>query len=79
MTRKLKMHGSIPGYIPGPILSRGNKVFLLSLIGVPSLLYVLLDRRWNQNLEDEKALEIEGRARWLEQAEQRRTPISGKA
>ena len=65
MSEKPKFHSSIPGYQPGrPILSRGQKLLLWSLVIGPAITYGLMKMREQQNKEKEKLLEAEGTAMW---------------
>ncbi|KAK5098324.1 hypothetical protein LTS08_006457 [Lithohypha guttulata] len=57
-----KPHGSIPGYRPGPILSRNHKILLWSLLIAPGAAYGFLKLRQQGRKEQEKSLEAEGRA-----------------
>jgi len=60
-----KLHGSIPGYIPGrPILSRGHKILLWSLLVGPTITYGIMKLREQQRKDNERLLEVEGRAMW---------------
>jgi len=60
-----RLHGSIPGYIPGrPILSRGQKGLLWGLLVVPIMTYGAMKLREQQLKEQERLLEVEGRAMW---------------
>lgn len=62
--RLRKSHGSIPGYRPGPILSRNQKLFLWSLIVIPGISYGIMRLRQDGREEQEKLLELEGREMW---------------
>jgi len=60
-----KLHGSIPGYIPGrPILSRGQKNLLWGLLVVPIVTYGVMKMQEQRHKEQERLLEVEGRAMW---------------
>lgn len=62
-----KPHGSIPGYRPGPILSRNHKIFLWSLLIGPTITYGFMKLRQRQREEQDRQLEAEGRAMWQQQ------------
>jgi len=63
--QRSKLHGSIPGYVPGrPILSRGQKNLLWGLLIAPAIMYGAMKLREQQLKEQEKLLEVEGRAMW---------------
>ena len=64
---RYKPHGSIPGYRPGPILSRNQKTFLWGLVLVPAITYLVMLQRNDKRLEQEKSLEVEGREMWEKQ------------
>lgn len=60
-----KLHGSIPGYFPGrPILSRRHKILLWSLLIGPAVTYGVMKLREERRKQQEKLLEVEGRAMW---------------
>ncbi|ETN41977.1 uncharacterized protein HMPREF1541_03916 [Cyphellophora europaea CBS 101466] len=58
---------SIPSHNPGPILSRGRKLFLAGLVVTPLLSYAVLKRRQNQRELERRLLEEEGRRNWIAQ------------
>lgn len=58
------LHGSIPGYRPGPILSRGHKTLLLTLAIGPLVTYGIMKLHQSQRNRQERLLEEEGRAQW---------------
>lgn len=65
MSSKPTTHHSIPGYNPSrPLLTRGNKIFLVSLIVAPAITYGLMKLRQQQMKEEELQLEREGRVQW---------------
>lgn len=60
-----QLHGSIPGYNPSrPLLTRGNKIFMVSLVIAPAITYGLMKLRHQQMIEEEMQLEREGRLQW---------------
>jgi len=63
-TPKRPLHSSIPGYRPGPILSRPQKNLLIFLIIGPLVTYGVLKARQSRRDQQEKLLEEEGRMRW---------------
>ncbi|EXJ94307.1 hypothetical protein A1O1_02701, partial [Capronia coronata CBS 617.96] len=63
---------SIPGYRPGPFLTRGKKFLLASAIFVPIGSYVWLRRLEAKSREHTRLLEEEGRRNWI-QAERERS------
>ena len=70
-----KPHGSIPGYRPGPILTRNHKLLLWGLLIGPSIAYGFLKYREFRRVEEEKQLELEGRESWVRgHASQESTP-----
>lgn len=62
--RPRKPHGSIPGYRPGPILSRNHKVLLWGILIVPTIVYGIMKVRQLGQEEQDRLLELEGRAMW---------------
>lgn len=67
MAAKGQLHGSIPGYRPGPLLNVRHRIFLWGVLIVPIAAYGLMRLREQQTLEKEMQLELEGRARWNEE------------
>lgn len=67
---QFKKHGSIPGYRPGPILTRNHKILLSSLIVVPAITYAMMKYRERQRELQEKQFEIEGREMYEKQVAQ---------
>lgn len=63
-THLRKPHGSIPGYRPGPVLSRNQRLLLWSLVVIPSLCYGMMRIRQDKREERDKLLELEGREVW---------------
>lgn len=60
-----QLRHSIPGYNPSrPILSRGNKIFLMSLLVAPTITYGIMKVRQQQVKDAGMQLEVEGRAQW---------------
>ncbi|KAJ9654560.1 hypothetical protein H2198_006436 [Neophaeococcomyces mojaviensis] len=66
-TKPRPTHSSIPGYRPGPILSKGQKNLLLGLVVGPLLTYGVLKLRQQQRNQQERLLEEEGRQRWYKE------------
>jgi len=62
---------SIPGYRPGPFLTRPKKFFLASLIFIPLCSYLWLKRLESKSKEQTRLLEEEGRRNWIQAENQR--------
>lgn len=56
---------SIPSHNPGPILSRGRKLFLMGLVVAPVLSYAVLKNRQLQRQQEKRFIEEEGRRNWI--------------
>lgn len=69
---------SIPSHNPGPILSRGRKLFLVGLVVTPVLSYVVLKNRQYQRQEEKRLVEEEGRRNWIAQNEKGDLSVSVK-
>lgn len=60
-----QFHHSIPGYNPSkPLLTRGNKILMVSLVVGPAITYGLMKLRQQSMKEAERQLEVEGRVQW---------------
>ena len=69
---------SIPSHNPGPILSRGRKLFLVGLVVTPVLSYVVLKNRQHQRQEEKRLVEEEGRRNWIAQNDKGDLSVSVK-
>ncbi|KIY03926.1 uncharacterized protein Z520_00618 [Fonsecaea multimorphosa CBS 102226] len=57
---------SIPGYRPGPYLTRSKKFFLAAIVFIPVVSYMWLRRLERQSRERTRLLEEEGRRNWIQ-------------
>ena len=58
---------SIPSHNPGPVLSRGRKLFLIGLVVTPVLSYAALKSRQQRREQEKRLVEEEGRRNWIAQ------------
>ncbi|KAL2418620.1 hypothetical protein ABEF91_004634 [Exophiala dermatitidis] len=73
MSQPQHPQSSIPGYRPGPFLTRSKKFFLASIILVPTFSYLWLRRLETKSRERTRLLEEEGRRNWIQAERERGT------
>ncbi|KIW33591.1 uncharacterized protein PV07_00428 [Cladophialophora immunda] len=69
---------SIPGYRPGPYLTRSKKFFLAAIVFIPVASYLWLRRLESQSRERTRLLEEEGRRNWIQAEKEKQRYLASR-